>query len=195
MIITFNDSKNISKVGNKAKNLILMKEQGFNVPYGIVLDSDTFIEEVKYNELTDKIKNLLKKINKDNIDDTSKKIIKLFDKFKFQDSTVKKVNSLLDKDKLYAVRSSGTKEDLEGFSFAGQYETFLNTSYKDIFTNVINCYKSMYSPIILSYFINNNISFDNMAMSVIVEEMVNSDYSGICFTLNPITGNDKEMLI
>ena len=195
MIITFNESKNINKVGNKAKNLILMKEHGFNVPYGIVLDSDTFIEEVKYNELTDKINNLLKKINKDNIDDTSKKIINLFDKFKFQDSTIKKVNSLLDKNKLYAVRSSGTKEDLEGFSFAGQYETFLNTSYQDIFNNVVNCYKSMYSPIILSYFINNNISFDNMAMSVIVEEMVNSEYSGICFTLNPITGNDKEMLI
>ena len=51
MIISFDSKKNIDKVGNKAKNLIIMKEQGFNVPYGIVLDSDTYIEEIKYNNL------------------------------------------------------------------------------------------------------------------------------------------------
>ena len=67
---------------------------------------------------------------------------------------------MLDSKKLYAVRSSGTKEDLEGFSFAGQYETFLNTKFKDIYENIVNCYKSMFSTVILSYFINNNISFD-----------------------------------
>ena len=195
MIISFDSKKNIDKVGNKAKNLIIMKEQGFNVPYGIVLDSDTYIEEIKYNNLTDKINNYLKKLNKDNIEDTSRKIVKLFDGFKFREETIKTINEMLDSKKLYAVRSSGTKEDLEGFSFAGQYETFLNTKFKDIYENIVNCYKSMFSNVILSYFINNNISFDNLAMSVIVQEMVNSDYSGICFTLNPITGDDKEMLI
>ena len=43
--------------------------------------------------------------------------------------------------------------------------------------------------------INNNISFEGLKMSVIIQEMVNSEYSGICFTINPISGNDKEMLI
>jgi pyruvate,water dikinase len=32
-------------------------------------------------------------------------------------------------------------------------------------------------------------------MAVIIQEMVDSDYSGICFTINPMSGKDKEMLI
>lgn len=53
----------------------------------------------------------------------------------------------------------------------------------------------MFSDIILNYILNNNISFENLEMTVIVQEMVDSEISGICFTINPITGNDKEMLI
>ena len=32
-------------------------------------------------------------------------------------------------------------------------------------------------------------------MSVIIQEMVDSEFSGVVFTLNPLTGNDKQMLI
>jgi pyruvate,water dikinase len=32
-------------------------------------------------------------------------------------------------------------------------------------------------------------------MAVVVQEMVDSELSGICFTVNPVTGNDKRMLI
>ena len=194
MIIKFN-SKSYDKVGNKAKSLIEMKSVGFNVPDGFVLDSDTYIEEIKYNNLDKKINNLLKKIDKDNISKISSDINKLFDNFKFTKETTDTVNKLTNKNKLYAVRSSGTKEDLDSYSFAGQYKTYLNTSYSDILTNIIECYKSMYSETVLSYIVNNNISSSDLALSVIVEEMIPSEYSGICFTINPITGKDKEMLI
>lgn len=194
MVVNFK-SNNTEKVGNKAKFLMMMRQDGFNVPDGFVIDSDTFIEEVKNNKLDTKINKILKKINEDNIRKISEEIIKLFDSFKFSKETISKVEEYASKNKLYAVRSSGTKEDLDNFSFAGQYETFLNTEYKDILNKVVECYKSMYSEVILSYFVNNNISFENMAMSVVVQEMVQSEYSGICFTIDPITGNDKTMLI
>ena len=194
MIVNFK-SKSTEKVGNKAKFLMMMKQDGFNVPDGFVIDSDTFIEEVKNNKLDTKINKLLKKINEDNIRSISEEITKLFDSFKFSKETISKVEEYASKNKLYAVRSSGTKEDLDNFSFAGQYETFLNTEYKDILNKVVECYKSMYSEVILSYFVNNDISFENMAMSVVVQEMVQSEYSGICFTIDPITGDDKTMLI
>ncbi len=128
-------------VGNKAKFLMEMKKAGFNVPDGFVLDSDTYKEGIKYNALDSKIKGLLDELNKDNVDEISDKICSLFDDFKFKEETEKEILSLVKKDQLYAVRSSGTKEDLDEFSFAGQYKTFLNVEVKDILKNIIDCYK------------------------------------------------------
>ena len=195
MIVELKDNKNTNKVGNKAKFLIEMKRQGFNVPNGIVIDSDTYKEEIDNNKISSKITKYLKEINDKNIETISKKIIKLFDSFKFSKEVEQKIKEKLNKKKLYAVRSSGTKEDLEEYSFAGQYKTFLNVDYNNVLDKVVNCYKSMFSEIILSYFYNNNINLDNIAMSVIIQEMIPSEYSGICFTVDPITGNDKTMLI
>ena len=195
MIVRFSEVKNNDKIGNKAKSLVEMKKAGFNVPDGFIIDTDTYLEEIKYNKIDSKIDSLLKKINKENINEISKDIIELFDTFSFRDETIKKIHEYANKDMLYAVRSSGSKEDLDNFSFAGQYDTFLNVNINILEERIIDCYKSMFSEIILSYFVNNNIPFKDFSMSVIVEEMVDSEYSGICFTINPITGNDKEMLI
>ena len=194
MIVKF-DEKKFDKVGNKAKSLMEMKQAKFNVPDGFVLDSDTYIEEIKANNLDKKINKLLLEINNNNINEISAKLTKLFDKFKFTKNTSSEVLELVDNKKLYAVRSSGTKEDLENYSFAGQYKTFLNTKKEDILANIIECYKSMFSPIVLSYIVNNDIDRTNLSISVIVEEMIPSEYSGICFTIDPISGNDKKMLI
>ena len=194
MIVRFNEDKK-DKVGNKAKNLMDLMQAGFNVPDGFVLDSDTYKEEVKYNKLDKKINDLLSQLNKNNIKNIGNKIIKLFDNFKFSNDTYNKILSLVNNNKLYAVRSSGTKEDLENHSFAGQYNTYLNTKKEDIINNIINCYKSMFSEVVLSYIVNNNIDYSDLSISVIVEEMVDSEYSGICFTIDPISGNDKNMLI
>ena len=102
----------------------------------------------------------------------------------------------LDKNKKYAIRSSAAKEDLEGLSFAGQYSSFLNVSgTSDVIKAIIDCYKSMYEQASLSYLIDNEVDLNNIEMAVIIQEMVNSEMSGIAFTLNPITGNDKEIVV
>ena len=195
MIVEFDYKGTINNVGNKAKFLIEMKNNNFNVPNGFVVDSDTYSEEISNNKLEKKIDQHLSKLNKGNISEISKDINSLFDSFKFSDNTKKEIEKLLDSNKLYAIRSSGAKEDLENYSFAGQYETFLNTKAEDVLDRIVDCYKSMFSEVILSYFVNNSIPTDYLKMSVIVQEMVASEYSGICFTVNPVTGDDKTMLI
>ena len=194
MIVRFNDKK-FDKVGNKAKSLMEMKQVKFNVPNGFILDSDTYLEEIKFNDLDKKINKLLLELNNSNINEISVKLTKLFNNFEFTKKISSEVLELVDNKKLYAVRSSGTKEDLDNYSFAGQYKTFLNTKKEDILTKIIECYKSMFSPIVLSYIVNNNIDRTDLSISVIVEEMIPSEYSGICFTIDPISGNDKTMLI
>lgn len=187
--------QNEEKLGNKGKFLLQMKKNKFNVPTGFILDSDTYDEVLKYNGLDKELNKILKSINKTNIKDISEKVNNLFDKIEFPEELLNEINTLALDKKKYAVRSSGTKEDLDNYSFAGQYESFLNVDKKDLKEKIVECYKSMFTEVILSYLVNNNISLDNLKMSVVVQEMVDSEYSGICFTINPTTGNDKEMLI
>lgn len=195
MIVEFKDEKNLRNVGNKAKNLIEMKAHGFNVPDGFVVDSETYYNEIVFNKIDEEIEKNLKKLTIENVEEISKEISSLFDGFEFSKKVKEEITSKLNENKLYAVRSSGMKEDLEEYSFAGQYETYLNTKKRSVLKRIIDCYKSMFSETILSYIINNNISTETLRMSVIVQEMIPSTYSGICFTVDPVSGNDKTMLI
>ena len=101
MIVDFKDKKNTSKVGNKAKFLMEMKANGFQVPDGFVIDSDTYLEEIKNNNLEDDINKLLKKLNTENISEISKEIISLFDSFVFSKTTIDEVEKRLKDNNLY----------------------------------------------------------------------------------------------
>ena len=66
MLVRLSDAgKENGKLGNKGKFLLLMKQNGFNVPDGFVLDSDTYDETVK-GEPEKVITNTLEGLNKDN---------------------------------------------------------------------------------------------------------------------------------
>ena len=196
MIVTIGEEGiNRGLLGNKGKNLTEMRNAGFNVPGGIILDSAIYDLFIENNGLADIVGNAAARLNKNNIRDISEEVISAFDKASLPDNVTAEIDSLLDKDKLYAVRSSGTKEDLDEYSFAGQYETYLNTGVSDVPSKVIDCYKSMFSEVILSYLVDRTVAPDDLKMSVVIQEMVDSDYSGICFTINPSTGRDTEELI
>ena len=66
MVVSFKEAKELNKVGNKAKYLVLMKKAKFNVPDGIIVDSDTYKEIIKDNNIDKKINNLLSKLTKNN---------------------------------------------------------------------------------------------------------------------------------
>jgi pyruvate,water dikinase len=196
MLINIEDIILSEKVGNKAKHLMMMMKNGFRVPNGFVLDSDTFGEIISYNKKEKQIRDAISGMSKDNIKKTSTALTVLFDNFELPQAVIDDISERIKENKNYAVRSSGLKEDLESFSFAGQYSTFLNTTgIENIKKAIIDCYKSMYTETILTYFVNNNIAVENLEIAVIVQEMVNSDASGIAFTVNPLTGEDKEIVV
>ena len=182
--------------GNKAGNLVEMKKAGFNVPDGIVLDAEEYRSFVSKNNIAEKISELMSNLNSENAGETGEAIGNLFDGLKADEDMLGKIASMTDPSKYYAVRSSATKEDLAEFSFAGQYKTYLNTKGADeIASKVIECYRSMFDKTGISYIASNKIKSDDLAMAVVVQEMVDSDISGICFTVDPVSGNDKKMLI
>ncbi len=95
-----------------------------------------------------------------------------------------------------AVRSSGTREDLEGASFAGQYETFLNVrGLAAVEEAVKKCWASLWEPRVLTYALERGGGASELQMAVVVEELVDADVAGVLFTINPLTGLEREVLI
>ncbi len=183
------------KLGNKGKFLLQMKKNGFEVPGGFILDSDVYDEVIAANALGDRITEVLKGLTKENAGQTSELLTSMLEKAVLPEEILSQVNAMAKEGTLYAVRSSGSKEDLAEYSFAGQYDTFLNVEKTDIPGKVIACYQSMFSEVLLQYLANHNIDPLTMKMSVVVQEMVDATLSGICFTIDPTSGNDKEMVI
>ena len=100
---------------------------------------------------------------------TEKEIIKQY----------KKLNSKV------SVRSSATVEDAKNASFAGQFDTFLNIdSEKKLIKAINDCWKSASSSRAKSYSKNKNIK--NAKMAVIVQKMVDTDFAGVIFSIDPI---------
>ena len=98
-------------------------------------------------------------------------------------------------DKLYAVRSSAVGEDGNGNSFAGQMESFLYVKPEDIKARIQDVINSANSDRIKFYREQNGLSNDDIKVGVIVQEMINSDVSGVVFSSNPITGKRNEIVI
>lgn len=91
---------------------------------------------------------------------------------------------LMSNDKKYAVRSSFVSEDGDRHSFAGQFETILNVEKCDIKKAVEKVFDSMQNTNVNEYCGANNILKFNGGC-VIVQEMIDADYSGVVFTSNP----------
>lgn len=95
----------------------------------------------------------------------------------------------------YAVRSSASGEDGELHSYAGQFETFLNVNGKeDLREAIIKCFDSVDSENVASYSKNAHKEGKNQ-MFVLVQEMVDAAFSGVLFTVDPVTGRRDKMSI
>ena len=94
-----------------------------------------------------------------------------------------------------AVRSSATAEDTAGTSFAGMNETFTNVEGDDdLCHRIVDCWASLYGARVVSYRASQDVT-DEPAIAVIVQEMVDSDRSGVLFTVDPSTGDPNRLVI
>ncbi|MEK6223047.1 MAG: PEP-utilizing enzyme, partial [Chloroflexota bacterium] len=95
-----------------------------------------------------------------------------------------------------AVRSSATAEDLPDMSFAGQQDTFLHViGEAALLENVVACWGSLWTARAIGYRARNLIPNQDVALAVVVQEMVPSESSGVLFTANPLTGLRSQTVI
>jgi len=191
MIRFFNKIKkeDIASVGGKAANLGELFGK-FNVPNGFVVTTKAYNTFVEIKGLQKDIVDKLSKIDigdHESLENISKELKKLILDEEILEELIKEISYALKKLKgtKFAIRSSATAEDLITASFAGQQDTYLNINKKDIVEAVKKCWASLFNPRAIYYRHEKKIPHD-VAMAVIVQEMVDADFAGVMFTLDPI---------
>jgi pyruvate,water dikinase len=101
-----------------------------------------------------------------------------------------------------AVRSSATVEDGADFSMAGIAETYLHVEPEvhTVSRAILHCWASLWQPRVLAYLQCQQTSSSSVAavvpyMAVVVQVMIPAEVSGVLFTLDPRTGNEKHMFV
>lgn len=87
--------------------------------------------------------------------------------------------------RLFSVRSSSVCEDSSAYSFAGQFETFLNVSPCDINHYVKQCIESFECRRVRNYCDVSGMTDKKTEVTAIIQEMITAELSGVIFTANP----------
>ncbi len=196
----------VGKVGGKGANLGEMYSFGIPVPNGFVVTVDAYFHFIKKNQLEKRIRDILSSTNIENSDElqsASKRIKRIIIDSPIPDKiAVDVMRSYLKlgsfwglKQPYVAVRSSATAEDLPDASFAGQQETFLNVRGE---SNVVEktraCWASLFTPRAIFYREKKGFDHFKAGVAVPIQKMIQSDVSGVMFTVNPVT-NDKKTIV
>lgn len=152
-------------IGNKAKNLLQLKKiRGLHIPNTWVIPWDVQEQYQKKPEFTAKV-------------------------------ILIALKSIFDGKKFYAVRSSSNFEDARYHSFAGLFKTYLNVqNHLELQNRVIDILTTAESEEVLDYLDKFSLTPNDIKMAVIIQEMVDPHYSGVCFSHNPMTGSHEIVL-
>lgn len=195
----FKDISEIDRVGGKGSSLAKMYQNEFNIPNGYIIMANVFDKFLDENNVKEKIQEIINRCNindEKDIENKSNEITKIISKCYISD-TIEKEIMISYKElncKYVAVRSSATSEDGVNHAWAGQLETFLNVDEINIIENIKKCWSSIFSPRAIFYRIKNNDKSD-ITVAVIVQKMLQSDVSGVAFSINPTNNNLDEIVI
>ncbi|MTW86887.1 phosphoenolpyruvate synthase [Virgibacillus dakarensis] len=197
------DKTQLLLVGGKGLNLgELSKIHGIQVPEGFCVTTEAYQKALEQNEAFNKLLDqltLLKVEDRDQIGEISRKIRKTIMEVEIPSDVLKAVAHYLSRfgdEHAYAVRSSATAEDLAHASFAGQQDTYLNIIGKEaILQHISKCWASLFTDRAVIYRMQNGFDHSQVYLSVIVQQMVFPQASGILFTADPITSNRKLLSI
>lgn len=214
-------NKDVSIVGGKGASLGEMYNAGFPIPPGFCITAEAYQKFLAKTGIANKVYNILTNLDVDNNDalqmasknvqsiilqtqmpdDIKSAILESYDTLNIDDS-VKFNKQALDMIKsgrdlpFVAVRSSATAEDLPTASFAGQQATFLNVKGgNQLISAVMQCWASLFTARAIYYRIKNNFEHSKVSICVVVQKMVQSEKSGVMFSVNPVNNNPNEIMI
>ena len=192
----------LPKVGGKGANLGEMTRAGFSVPPGFCLTTDAFRQFMNSSDAADDIYQRLEALAMDDVAavrQAGQEIRDRLSKAPFPPAV--RMDLLitwkaLGSEQAYAVRSSATAEDLPGASFAGQQDTYLNVRGRQaLLESVKACWISLFTDRAILYRAQNGFSHRDVSLSVVVQQMVLPQVSGIMFSADPVSGRRNVVTI
>lgn len=199
--------EDVGIVGGKGANLGELTSFGLPVPPGFCVTAEAYTKFIKYAELDEVVKFLMEAVDVENVDDLTNVSREIQTKIKEKDFDPELEEEILRayrefsedigvKDPEVAVRSSATAEDLPDASFAGQQDTYLHISgEEELLNHIRDCFASLWTSRAIYYREKQNYDHFDVALSVVIQKMVNSEKSGVMFTANPINNSTDEMMI
>lgn len=204
------DKSNVKEAGGKGANLGEMTRVQFPVPPGFVLLSNAYFDfveqtnikhkisvltrtlDVRDNEKLNKVSEEVKKliIDTEILPEIKEEIIKAY--LELCGSSAPTQEQMV----FVAVRSSATAEDLPEASFAGQQASFLNVrSPNDVVDAVKKCWASLFEARAIFYRQEKGFDHLRVGLAAVVQEMVQSERSGVAFTVDPVASDPKKIEI
>jgi len=111
-------------------------------------------------------------------------------------AAVKAAYTALGSDVPVAVRSSAVGEDTAEASFAGLQDTYLWVrGAAGVLDYVRRCWASLYNAEAVSYRLRQKMPEHDVAMAVVVQQMVDPRSAGVMFTCSPTTGDRSVIAI
>lgn len=199
------DKHDLALVGGKGANLGEMTKIGIPVPNGFIVTSEAYYQFVEENQLKTKLESILSGLDvsaSQKLEAAAKKAQQLVSASPIPKEISREIISRYLKlghlfhDPYVAVRSSATAEDLPTASFAGQQATFLNVRGEaSVVHYVRECWASLFTARAIFYRVENKFDHFQVGIAVPVQKMVQSERSGIMFTVNPVTGSKTSVVI
>jgi phosphoenolpyruvate synthase/pyruvate phosphate dikinase len=192
----------VAQVGGKGANLARLARMGAPVPPGLCVTTTAFWRFLEVNGLLTQFESLSVIAGVETESEQVKlKLASLRQAIAEAEMPEQLTGALvqalreLSAEARFAVRSSATSEDLEEASFAGQYDTFLNIALSEISEKIKHCFASYWNERAFLYRLRNGIDHFAHGMGVVVQQLVEAESSGVLFTLNPLSGNERELII
>ncbi|MEH6971434.1 phosphoenolpyruvate synthase [Bacillus sp. JJ675] len=197
------DKGDLPLVGGKGLNLgELSKIEGVRVPAGFCVTTDAYQSMVGQNEKMSELLDRLCQVklkDKEQIAKLSQEIRDEIENVKIDreiEEAIRLCHSNLGENEAYAVRSSATAEDLPNASFAGQQDSYLNIiGIEAILQHVTRCWASLFTERAVTYRIQHRFDHRKVQLSVVIQQMVFPEASGILFTADPATSNRNVLSI
>ena len=192
--------KDVGLAGGKGASLGEMTKAGIAIPPGFVVLSASFEQFLHETDLHAEIDACLATVDHhdiNSVEGASVKIRALILNVDFPSDIAKMVMehfATLNAE-FVAVRSSATAEDSSTASWAGELESYLNTTEKDLLATIKKCWSSLFTPRAIFYRFEQELHTTKVSVAVVVQKMVQSEISGICFTVHPVTEDHNQMVI
>lgn len=197
--------EDIPLVGGKGANLGEMYSFGIPVPNGFVITAQAYEKVIEHNALQPVIREIIRQTevsNQKELEKSAIKIQRLISTANIPSELVSEIfenySSLKpgDKNPLVAVRSSATAEDLPDASFAGQQESYLDIKGEsNLIQAVRHAWASLWGARAIFYRATKGYNHFKVLLAIPVQLMVQSDVSGVVFSVNPVSKNKNQVVV